>query len=327
MEDVAAVVTPTPEPLGPSEVLASLSEPQLLEWRKTGALPDPSQIAAAADPAPAEPAEQAASTDATPEPASEPVKKKANADTRVQELLADRAAERLRAERAERELQDLKTKSAPDAKPAAPSPAPTGETFPEFDAWLAQNPTGSYEQYIDARTDHRYELRSKTDAAQREVMTRVEQSQARVSEAVKADPTFATRISPEVAGLKPIEALRVDEPATALNALASEVMKSPITPVLMLHFSEHPEDLRRFAAIQTPYEFMREFGKLEGQLSSAPAKAAPAPKTQTDAPPPGTTLGSRPGVPGDPVLSAIRQHDTGAYIKEMNARELAARKR
>lgn len=315
------------EPLGPSEVLASLSEPQLLEWRKTGALPEPSKIAAAADPAPAEPVAQAASTDATPEPASEPVKKKANADTRVQELLADRAAERLRAERAERELQDLKAKSAPDAKPAASSPAPTGSEFPEYDAYLAQHPGVPYEQYLDARSDFRLEQRFKADAAQREITSRVEQSRTRVADAIKADPTFVSKLSPEVQGLKPIEALRLDEPATALNALASEVLKSPLTPVLMLHFSEHPEDLARFGAIATPYEFMREFGKLEGQLSSAPAQAAPQPKTQTDAPLPGTTLGSKPATPGDPVLSAIRQHDTGAYIKEMNARELAARKR
>jgi hypothetical protein len=66
------------------------------------------------DSASGEPVDQAASTDATSKPpASEPGKPKKNADTRVQELLADRARERERAERAERELAALRTGQTP----------------------------------------------------------------------------------------------------------------------------------------------------------------------------------------------------------------------
>lgn len=322
MEDVAAVVPPTPEPLGPSEVLASLSEPQLLEWRKTGALPEPSKIAAAAESAPAEPVAQAASTDATPEPASEPAKPAKGAKARSAELDAEikELNEKLRIRAALREELEQRTPPKEDAKPAASSPAPVEDDFPSFEVVLQAYPETTYERYLDARSDFR------ADKRQQIALIR-ERSQAVVAEAVKADPTFGSKVSPAVAALKPLEALAPGEPKTMLNELASLAMKSPLLPVLMIHFSEHPEELQRFASIPEKDDFKYEFGKLEGRLSSAPAQAAPQPKTQTDAPLPGTTLGSKPATPGDPVLSAIRQHDTGAYIKEMNARELAARKR
>lgn len=320
---------PVPEvstPISASDALASMSDADRGEWRKTGALPANFAVQSA-ESAPAEPVAQAASTDASPEPASEPAAKpKKNADTRVNELLADRAAERQRAERAERELQELRTKSAPDAKPAAPSPAPTVDEFPKYADWLETHPGQDYEVYLDARSDYRDGQREQKASERRALDDMFRQAHARVAEVAKVDPTFSKSISEDVANLKTAEEITLrGEVPTPLNVLASHVMSSEVTPTLMRFFSEHPEEMKRLVSIPKPWDFIREFGKLEGRLSSAPAKAAPEPKTQTDAPPPGTTLGSRPGVPGDPVLSAIRAGDAKAYRDAMNARELAAK--
>lgn len=299
-----------------------------------------------AESAPAEPAEQAASTDAQTEPASEPGKPRKNADTRVKELLAERARERERAERAERELAALRSGSQPsDASPAASSPAPAKLAIaypPEiasFDAYQAAHPESSYDEYMDARADYRFEQREQhRETTQREHQTRAQRAEAikardtkfqeRIDAAIAADPEFVGSLSDDVKRLRPFDAIRDaqgrwTEQPSGYNAIAEEVLASEVSVPLLRHFSDHPEDLHRIAKL-LPNQLVKEMARLEDRYTSGKAAAAP-PKTVTDAPPPPTVLGGRPGSPADPLDAAVESGDQAAFKAAKLRQRLAQR--
>lgn len=102
-----------------------------------------------AESAPAEPVEQAASTDALPKAASEPAKKR-NAETRIQELLAERDRERSEVARLRSELEQHRPK---DVK-ADPSPAkPSQREFERYKAMPDAPKVSDYDDYGDWNID------------------------------------------------------------------------------------------------------------------------------------------------------------------------------
>jgi hypothetical protein len=170
--------------------------------------------------------------------------------------------------------------------------------------------------------------------------------------AKKTDPEFTKKLSPEVIGLTPIEWLPRDaqgRPVDAqgtpiqtgpLHVVASELRKSPCARDLLLHFSQHPDELQKFAevpaavaALRDPnvrlrahvQHIVREFNRLEGRFTAPGAAAVAAelePKTISDAPDPAPTLGTRPVETGDPLDKAIKRQDTRAY-REIRRQERA----
>jgi hypothetical protein len=310
-----------------------------LQERSGKSTPIADQPAAAAA---AQPDGQAASTDASATPAaSEPAKPKKNADTRVQELLRERATERERAARAERELVELRRQlqTPRDDQPAASSPArPAAEKFPDYATYLDQHPDAPLEQWLDARDEWRdtqHATRARAQAEQQHRQTaqqqRTEKVRGQIATKVAADPEFLTKVKPEILDLKPFDALAPGEPAGPLNAIAEEILDSAVTAELLLHFSEHPEDLQRLSTL-APRDLIREFGKLEARLDTSstaatPTPAKPHPKTITDAPAPPTTLGSRPAEALDPVTAAVVSGDQAAFKAAKHAARLATVRR
>ncbi|HYD54584.1 MAG TPA: hypothetical protein VEA99_18260 [Gemmatimonadaceae bacterium] len=311
--------------------LDSLSDSELASWRLSGELPSASQESSpTAESTPAEPAEQAASTDATPPPASEPGKpaKKANADTRVQELLRERAELRQRLEALERGERPAPP-SVPDASPAESSPAAAvGETFPDFDTWIQQpgHDAKTYEEYIDARTEWRWEQRQHAEQAAAVTRQRVRAFTERYTAAQAADPTFVQSLSPAVLALQPIDALPPGAAVSPLNVLAQEIVQSEVAPQLLRHFSAHPQELEalRHAA---PAVVVRTVAKLEARLEGAAQAGSVTPQpTVTQAPEPPPTLGSKPAQPVDEAAAAVARGDFRSYAAAENRRELAARR-
>lgn len=173
-----------------------------------------------------------------------------------------------------------------------------------------------------------------------------------LDDAKKTDATFPTKLSAEVKALTPIEWLPRDaqgRPVDAqgqpiqtgpLHVVASELRKSPVVRDLMLHFSQHPEELKKFAempaavaALRDPnvrlrahvQHIVREFNRLEGRFTASGAAAVaaePELKTISDAPDPAVVLGSRPVEPGDPLAKAIKSGSTRAY-RELRRAERA----
>lgn len=314
--------------------LAALSPVERNEWRMTGKLPDSTSPA---ESSPAAPVEQAASTDAIDQPVSEtgaPSKgesRKEQLAAEIQDLLAKRHT--ARDEWSQFEQWKASRTQTP---PAAPSPAPqasTAATFPDFATWAEKQPDGSYEQYLDERSDFRAEQRSqqqqakeRATAEQTTKATRAQGFSSRLKDAVTADPQFMSKLSPQIAGLVPLDALEPGQPMTPWNVIGQEILISPIGPVLMRHFSEHPEELTDLATL-SPDGIVRRMGKLEARLETAQAPAVRPVKTVTDAPPPPQTLGRRPALPVDDAADAVARDDFRAFRDSANRREIAARGR
>lgn len=310
--------------------LGTLNAEQRTEWRMSGKLPEPASDetpdpSSPADSTPAEPVAQVASTDASSEPASEPAPpKKSKADQRFQELLKERATERERADRLERELAALR-----QAKPDVPasSPAPV-EQFPGYDAWAQTHPEGAYDEYLLEKFEHTQTLKqtaAQQKAAQeqfsRTAAERVEAFSQRYREAVSADETLPTRINARLYDLKTVDAcLQAGEPVTAGNAIAQEIVESENPVKLLLHLSEHPDEFTRISQL-SPAGVIRAMARLEKELDTP---AIPPPKTISSAPALTTTLGSRPAVPGDPLKAAEKSGDYSKWRELANAREIAA---
>jgi len=313
-----------------------LDAEQRTEWRLSGKLPEPKadtpsepekpeSLPSPAESAPAQPVEQVASTDASSPAASEPATpKKANADTRVKDLLAERHALR-------QELEALKRQSAQPQTPlkaeSSPAAAKTNE-FPGFDTWQQSNPDGQYDEYLIAKVKHVTALERAAERQQAEQSRITAQRQERTGaflkrfdDAVAANPTLTDTLNPAVLAIRPVDALGPDEPVMALNLVAQEIMESEQSVQLLAHLSAHPEELDALSMLTSPVAVVRRMAKLEAQLS---APAIPPRKTVSTAPALTTTLGSRPAVPGDALESAKRSGDFSKFRDLANQRDIAA---
>ena len=143
-----------------------------------------------------------------------------------------------------------------------------------------------------------------------------------------AEPGFREALTHDVMSLRPSDAIEPGERPSALNALADEIVSSEVGPYLLRHFSEHPDELRRFAAIRTPAELLREFVRVEHTVKASRASAAPsaAPSPAiSQAPPPPASLEGRAHTPADPIRAAVAKGDFGAYRQaNLEKRRLAA---
>lgn len=364
MEHDAQPAAPSAAPAPPPPVSFAQFEAERLSADRGLAPTEPAKPSTPpADSSPAAPDDQAASTEATETaPASETGQpRKRNADTRVQELLAERARERERAERAEQELAELRSgrqpkqeqRPEPESRPAPATAKPAA--FPSYDDYLTEHPDVSYEDYIDARTEHRFNALQQQQAEQRaretreteytqSIKARDEQSSERLKTYIESDPelvklppaerakAFFEGISDEVKSLRPFDAIRDakgqwTEQPTAKHAVAEALLKSDVAPQLMRHFTDHPEDLANLYKLKEPDDLFRAFGKLEERIQRGASKPA-APRTVvTAAPDPGTILGTRPAAPADPEKAALARGDFRAFEAERIKRDLAAVRR
>lgn len=222
-----------------------------------------------------------------------------------------------------------------------PPPAPRTEAQPAADAKpdptdLTKYPEGHYSLNFmedlsawNARqvwTAADTKARDSQQQAQR-THAHAERKAAFVDRLSAADAGFVPEtISPEVIGLVPVSELELHgliAQAGPLNDVAEALMTSAVPVAVMRHFTEHPEDLRRFAGYRDRSTVLREFGKLEATLA---APLPPPVKTISSAPTPPPTLGTKPTDAADPVESAVARKDFPAYQAAKRARELAALK-
>lgn len=302
-----------------TDEIAAMSDSERHDWRMTGKLPSPSPVTdAAAASSPAEPAAQVASTDASPEPASEPAEPALPAKTkaRMDELLADRAKERDRAERAEQRARDLEARSQPppDARPAASSAAPAGLTKPDPETF----PYGTADPaYLEALTDYKVAVLGETQRAawqQEQQQTRAHEERRKVISAFDGKAAEARTKHPDfdaVALLAPTEIPQG-------SAVDLFILEDPAGAEALYHLQQpaHAGELRRILKL-APLDQIKEMVRLGDRLTAGPA----APRS-TNAPAPAPVLGSR-ATPADPIERAIRDDDTAAYNAEMNRRDLA----
>jgi hypothetical protein len=316
-QPAAPSAAPDAPTLAPSDVsLDSLSGDQLLEWRMKGTLPTtPPVTTPTADSSPAEPGpSQAAPTGAPSQSAaSEPAAK--GAEARIPELLRDRAAERTRAERAERRLADLERATftppaRPDARSAASSPAapatddgPDPETFP----YGTSDPA-----YVRAVAAHSVAKALETERRQAGIR----------EEGARVIAGFESRAEAARAKYKDFDAVAMLAPTEIPQGSAVDlfVLEDPAGADILYHLQQpaNTTELKRILRL-APLDQLKTLVRLGDRLTTPPAGAR-----STHAPDPPTVLSSR-ATPGDAVDRALAADDTGAYLAEMNRREVARR--
>jgi hypothetical protein len=158
--------------------------------------------------------------------------------------------------------------------------------------------------------------------------------QTRIAAAKEKDPDWGTKLSAEVRALKPYGALAQGEKAGPSNALAEEIVDSPISDQILLHLSAHGDELTRLITMPEAIARMgdgpaqrrahrehiaREFARLEGRLMStavAPGASAQAevvvPSPVSKAPPPADTI-TRARSTTDPREAALTKGDFAAF--------------
>lgn len=161
------------------------------------------------------------------------------------------------------------------------------------------------------------------DASAREHSTRIQSLEARdrqfnerLKAAKDADPQFITKLSADVRSLRPRDDLQPGERPTPLNDVADLILRSETPDRYMRHFSDHPEELARFAALPDPATVHFQFGLLHAQLHTD-AKPAPTPtpkKLISDFTPPAPIV-DKPQTSSDPKSAALARGDFATFDK------------
>jgi hypothetical protein len=286
-----------------------------------------------ADSRSATPARQAAPTGATSTEASEAPSSstptRGNAKTRLAEVDSEVAA--LKARLAERD--DLRRREREAAPTSTPPPKPAGLTLPaevvSYEAYLKTHPEATLEEFIDARSDARSELKAqqqvnaeRQQAQEKAQAEEVDTFTKRVNDAATADPTFIERVSPAILALKPVIALQPGEKAGPGNVIATELLKSDVPGLIMEALTENPDEFAKLMSAGHPLEIVRGLARIEARVGGSAAPRQTFKQSQTPAPP--TTLGRRPTDTLAPTEAAIRDGDMSAFKAARNA-ERAAR--
>ena len=347
MPDLNADTVIAPETTSSPDVIGSMSDSERQTWRMTGTLPNLSdapdssdaQTSTDAASSPAQPVAQAASTDASAPPASESgTPKKANAETRKAELAAEIQAllkqrDQLRADVAS---PAPRPSASPDV-PAASSPAPQSRTLQSVIASpdLSRPPlsdTEFFTEFQDATVaDYtRYVTRDelmrarRDDEAQRQVETSVSRFRSKMDAVVKVDPKLMDRL-PASLDVHPLELMPAGQQPGPLNYALQEILDAdaPVAAKLLAHLIDHPEivnTIQRGSARMA----IRTIAQIEARLESSPVPpAAPAATPVSLAPPPPTTLGTKPAQPADEIADAIKSGDVARYRELMNRKDMA----
>lgn len=318
---MAEAVQEAPAPVAPAsatpaepivrKAVAELSDTERREWRRTGERPIKAETPA--EPAPAaavegQPAGTPASSKPATEPADEPLKPKAQ--ERFNQLLAERRAEKDRADRLERELADAR-RATPAIPPRTVVPAvamspepdpsdlvkyPFGAVDPKFTKDLiAFTATSTVASILE-----RERSQSERETAHREFVQRVDAAKAK-------NP-----------GLQ--EALNWDAPIPAGTPVDLWIRGADAGPEVLHHLFQHQSEVPRILAL-SPLKQVEELARLSIRLTDPPpvSPTTAAPDLIAEVPT------GRSGNP-DPAVAALKRHDQKAYTTIMNQRELAAKR-
>jgi hypothetical protein len=256
--------------------------------------------------------------------------KQKEAERKAQE--ADAKAARLEAE--------LAAARAP--KPAAQPVTEAVETFPEYAAWAAKpgNETKPYEDYIDARTDWRYDQRQRADRESQAEMVAIRTLDAsnaafreRLTAAIADEPDFLDTVDSRIADAPRLSAFKrlpngsyvergTNRPLPAptfANFLSEQVFKSESPKAVLRHLS-NVQEVQRLATLP-PDEVIRVLARLDTPTPAAAERGPAQTPPKSQAPAPVQPLGSSASVTDDGDEADL---PVEAFIKKGNARDRKA---
>lgn len=343
----------------PAVSINEMSKPERETFLKDGTVPSKKPDAAAAS-SPAAPDAQAAETAALPEPASEPGKptKKArnSEERRVEELLTERQRERQRADRAERDADDLRKRldALEQAKPDAtrdPSTPPAHESakdrykrlakhpdapkaadFEDLDEYAAVMAGFVNDQVGQERIDAALSKRDATQGQQAQQMRDLEAVATKSADRIDAerakDPSLVEKIHQGFRDLPPARLLPSGTAAGPHHFAKDVIMFESEHPLALSAFYSGSEagmaEWQRLMSLSAG-EIQREIAYRDVSFRSTSAPVA-KPFTNTPAPPP--SLGHKPGAVVDKAKAAEGNFaEMLAHLDAQEGRETPRRRR
>lgn len=212
-------------------------------------------------------------------------------------------------EEAKREAAELRARlEALEARQHTPAPAaPTPQATPDGDPEPQEADFEVYGDYVKKISEwqarqvfkaqqQQWQAQAQTASSEQFHAQRAQQFATRLQTATQADPTFLQTIHPAVLALRPSSSLQPGERATAMHAVADALIDSEVPDALMRHWTEHfDDDFRRLLTLH-PIQVIREVGKLEARLGTAPAGSVPSSPVLSSAKPPIKPVGSAPAI-------------------------------
>lgn len=268
---------------------------------------------------------------------ADPAQKKQVASDRVQEATraaaeAKRAAaaERRERERLQAEVERLRAVSGtpaeakPRPQPAQADPEPKVEEFEDYGEYVAKRARWEARQEFREQQRNAF-LQAKAHAYAENTRTRLTAYQERLRAAREADPTFQSRIHPQVRSLYASVELQPGETLMPGNIIADCIVDSEVAPALLLHLSENPDEFQRLVALPNPPAIIRAMGKLEARLEGATHGTSPPDEEISQAKPPLRPVSGSPHTAADIEPNEDDDYDT--YVRKMDAKEKRSSKR
>jgi hypothetical protein len=257
--------------------------------------------------------------------------KSSRAKARIAQLARERAEERQKRQELEARLAKLET----ERKPKEDASKPEGDEEPQQDQF------NTWEEYSRAVT--RWEVRQgiseevqKLTAKQREeqeegrkleaVKTKAQEFYGRLDEALQADPEFYNRVDPALVQGTPTFLLPEGQPPSAESDVMQAIVDSEHAAALLLHLSEHPDEMDKLRALPDTFSVFRAMGRLEARVGGEPApKAEPKPEERpvSQAKPPVRPLTGSPQYSEEDVGDDTPFED---HLRIYNARDARARR-
>lgn len=305
--DVTPVASsPTPEAVTPAEQAIVSNDVAAFRAARRQERPSPTSVVASSATVPAVPVPSTEGSTPASEPGSS-VPAKKNAESRIQELLTERAQLRADLEAARRPIP-----AAVRDGPTAASPAPAGIKFQDFDTWIQAQPadvqtaSDRYEQYIDARAGHVFQQQHQAQEAIQARAAADREGQTRLDTYRQAADQFVTDHADYWAIVTPITQT---PPSATADAIGDIVLRSANPPQLLYHLGAHLEEFHRLLSLP-PHQAAYELGSLAGSLQG-PAPHVRSTLTRATTQP--TTLGRKAADPSDPIDAAVASGDVSRF--------------
>lgn len=227
------------------------------------------------------------------------------------------------------ELERYRQAAKPAEPPAEKPKVPTGK--PRLNDILANEEdfNEGIEKYFDERLQaarqewhQEQEVRTRAEAHVRGVDSLIQKHRTALLKAAAENPVFDERAGPILLSLPPPTPLLADPNQWGPGHIVSDeiIFSGEKGPALLLHFADHPDDLQRILALQSPDDVKIEMRLIARGLSAAPT--APAPVQVSKAKPPVRPVTGAPhtaeSVPDDG--SSYEDHKRYWDAKEKSAR-------
>lgn len=291
------------------------------------------------------PAEAVAKVEEPVKPAKKP---RNDPQARIDQITAKQKEAERKAEEAERRAAQLERDLAAARQPAKVEPvqAPTTATaaaFPDYGSWAQRQGNGdkTYEDYLEARLEHKIETRQRAEQqtkAEAAAVERLETSNAafreRLTASIKDEPEFLNTVDRRLT-----EAVRYSAfvqapdgkwyergtgqplpPPTFANWLSEQIFTAENPKVLLRHLSD-VQEVQRLSTLQ-PEEVLRILARLDVSPADSAATRGPAkqsPKSQ--APAPIQPLGTAPAISDETDESDLPIEQ---FVRKGNARDRKA---